>query len=367
MSEPVVTFKKNDDNLEFTLSGVNVSIANALRRTMISDIPCVVFETYPYENNNCTIKKNTTKLNNEIIKQRLSCVPVHITDLSTPIENYKLVISKKNDSDSIVYVTTEDFKIYDIKNDTYISDADTKKIFPPDPITKRYIDIVRLKQQISQEIEGEELELECKFSISSAKHNGMFNVVSTCTYGNSIDTEKGSIELSKKMKELKKKGLNQDELKIAETDWNILDSQKHFIDDSFDFVVESVGVFKNDELIKGSCEIINKQLEQLSKLFNSGDIKIITDSTTMDNCFDIQLDNHDYTIGKLLEYMFHYEYFVVKKTVNYCGFRKNHPHDKYSIIRIAYNETTEKTSIINHFIDIIEKSIEVFQKISKQF
>ncbi len=37
--------------LSFTLSGVNVSIANSLRRIILSEIPCVVFKTTPHKEN----------------------------------------------------------------------------------------------------------------------------------------------------------------------------------------------------------------------------------------------------------------------------------------------------------------------------
>ena len=77
------------DMLGFTLSGVNVSLANALRRTMLSDIPLIVFRTTPYEKNKANIINNTSRLNNEVIKQRLSCIPIHIKDISSfPLKKY---------------------------------------------------------------------------------------------------------------------------------------------------------------------------------------------------------------------------------------------------------------------------------------
>ena len=44
---------RTDDfnNTTFTLSGVNVSFANALRRTLLADIPVVVFKTTPDDPN----------------------------------------------------------------------------------------------------------------------------------------------------------------------------------------------------------------------------------------------------------------------------------------------------------------------------
>ena len=52
--------RHNDEMLLFTLSGVNVSLANAIRRTILSDIPLVVFRTTPYKENKANIISNTT-------------------------------------------------------------------------------------------------------------------------------------------------------------------------------------------------------------------------------------------------------------------------------------------------------------------
>ena len=86
-----------DDALLFTLSGVNVSLANAIRRTILSDIPLVVFKTAPYEENKANIIANTTRLNNEILKQRLSCIPIYIKNIEDfPLKNYMLEVNVEN-------------------------------------------------------------------------------------------------------------------------------------------------------------------------------------------------------------------------------------------------------------------------------
>ena len=89
--EPRINILTEDDNiLKFRLSGVDVSLANAIRRIILSDIPCYVFRTTPYSENKATIFINTSRLNNEIIKQRLSCIPIHISDPEFNFKDYKL-------------------------------------------------------------------------------------------------------------------------------------------------------------------------------------------------------------------------------------------------------------------------------------
>ena len=63
--------------MSFRIAKCNVSIINAIRRTLISDIPVVAFKTEPYNDINdelssVIIYENTTSFTNEILKQRLA-------------------------------------------------------------------------------------------------------------------------------------------------------------------------------------------------------------------------------------------------------------------------------------------------------
>jgi hypothetical protein len=145
MNPHLETLKTNDGSLGFTLSGVNVSLANAIRRTILSDIELVVFRTTPNELNKCNIIANTSRLNNEIIKQRLSCIPIHIKDISEfPLKNYIMEVNVENNTDTIMFVTTEDFTIKDLVSGKMLSKDKVREIFPADDHTGYYIDFVRL-------------------------------------------------------------------------------------------------------------------------------------------------------------------------------------------------------------------------------
>jgi DNA-directed RNA polymerase subunit D len=96
MDPRIDNIEDDGDILKFTLSGVNVSLANSIRRTILSEIPTVVFKTSPYEENKANILVNTTRFNNEIIKQRLSCIPIHISDHEITLKNYLLEVEMEN-------------------------------------------------------------------------------------------------------------------------------------------------------------------------------------------------------------------------------------------------------------------------------
>jgi DNA-directed RNA polymerase alpha subunit len=351
------------DILSFTLRDVNVSIANGLRRTILSDIPTVVFRTQPYELNKSIFITNTTRLNNELLKQRLSCIPPHITDLTMPLENYLLEVEVENLTNTIMYVTTEDFKIKNTVTGQYLTKKDQQSIFPPNEMTGYYIDFARLRPKISEDLLGEKLHFTCEFSIGTAKEDGMFNVVSTCSYGFTQDDESIQEALRKKQQEWKDAGLSKDDIGFNSKDFMLLDAQRIVKKDSFDFIVQTVGVFSNKEIVHKACDILMKKLEDINTLLETDGLVIQPSNNTMSNCYDVLLLNEDYTIGKVLEYYLYSKFFEGVRTLSYCGFKKMHPHDKDSIIRLAYREEIDRVNIVQNLKECVVDAIQVYSKI----
>ena len=137
--------KENNDVYSFRIEKCNVSIINAIRRTLLSDIKTVGFKTEPYNDTNdeltsIIIEDNTTSFTNEILKQRLACIPVHLKDFEkTPIDNLLVTLDKENKSESIEFITTADFNIIDTTTNRPFSNELKNKIFPPSSITKEHI------------------------------------------------------------------------------------------------------------------------------------------------------------------------------------------------------------------------------------
>ena len=365
MTNPKVTdITEVNNNLEFKIENTNVSIVNAIRRTIISDIPILVFKTTPYEKNLSDILVNTSRFNNEIIKQRLSCIPVHIKDLDIPYDNMLIILNVINDTSEVKYVTTEDFKIKDTSTDTFISKEDLKKIFPKNNITNDYIQFLKLRPKMGDNLKGEEIQLTAKLSIGTAKENGMFNVAYVCSFSNIPDLEKIKEKWSDKEKELKDSGMKKDEIDDYKINWGLLDAKRIYKEDSFNFVIKSIGIYTSSELVKSACDIIVKQLNVIS----SGDgFTIKPNQTTMKNCFDVVFDDEDYTIGKILEYMFYDNYYINSDILSYVSFYKSHPHNTEAILRLAFNNTVEISAITQFITSVCSNAISIFEEIKNQF
>ena len=370
---PFVELKSNKsdsieyDTIEFTLSGVNVSLANAIRRTILSDIQLVVFKTTPYEENKANIITNTSRLNNEIIKQRLSCIPIHIKDIQNfPLKNYMLEVNVENTTDNIIYVTTKDFMIKDLISDKFLDETKTREIFPANELGY-FIDFVRLRPKLSEELKGEKLHLTCEFSVGTAKEDGTFNAVSTCSYGFTPDEDKIAVELAKKIQKWKDEGKNQKEIEFESKNWKYLDALRITKKDSFDFIVQTIGIYSNYELLDIACDIIIRRLNAIDSQIDTDKLQINKANNTLKNSYDIILEDDDYTIGKIIEYALYNKFYDGSKILTYCGYKKFHPHDSDSIIRIAYDMEEPETFVKQNLKECINDLVVVYQKIKKEF
>jgi DNA-directed RNA polymerase subunit L len=365
--DPRITNLTTDNGfLKFTLVDCNMSIANALRRIIISDIPTFVFRTYPYSENKAEVTHNTTRFHNEIIKQRLSCVPIHISDMDFPYKDYIVEVDVKNETDNIIYVTTKDFKIKNIKTDVYSDESAVRVIFPPSHQSGDYIEFARLQPKLSENIDGERLTFRCGLDIGKASQDGAFNVISTCAYECTPDVAKANEVWSEKAAAMKKSGVSDEEIEFEKRNWFLLEAKRYSQPNSYDFVIETVGVFENNEIVIKACEIMVSKCEKFLYDLEHGKVSIVPSDTTLKHGFDVTLVNEDYTLGKVIEFYLYQQHFIADKTLSFCGFRKPHPHATDSIIRVAFHNEIDPVGVSGYVQGATQNAITAFKKLVEQ-
>jgi len=397
----------NERSLTFTLENCDVSIANSIRRVVVSEINQYVFRTFPHSENRADFTMNTTRLHNEILKQRLGCIPIHhlhtIDGFGNEYKNYVVEVDVKNETDAIRYVTTEDFKVKKIKivekpsrrskdedaddvSYEYLPEAVVRKIFPPDEISGEYIEFARLLPNLSSSnaSSGEALAFTCTLEISNAKFDGMYNVAHTCAYKCSPDVKEIDKQWRAKEKVMRE-GLESSSLSAgsieevvenAKKNWELLDAERIFLPNSFDFIIETVGVYTNAQLVTKACDIMIKKCEKLlvdiehttTTSTKGSIIEYAHELTTMKNSFRINLIGEDYTLGKVIEYMIFSNYYNISGgIVSFCGFKKPHPHALDSFIIVSFKNEIELSIVQEHVSKVILESISIYKSLFESF
>ena len=368
----IVSRTDENNELKFTIDKINVSLANGLRRIILSDIPTLVFRVYPHSECRSVITVNTSRIHNQILNQRLSCIPIHITDQTFEFKDYAVEINATADGNEIRYITTKDFKVKNKVTGKYLTDVKVHEIFPPNQITGDFIEFARLLPKMSEYSEGEQLTMTCDLDIGTAKEDGAFNVVCTCAYQMTMDASKVDEAWRIKEAELVREGIatvGSEEMNAQRKNWSLLDAQRHTKDDSFDFVVETVGVFTNAEIVHKAAQIMINKCMKFIRDIESGENHIIPTVSTIQNGFDIELKGEDYTLGKVLEFFLHDKHYAEDQTVTYCSFRKIHPHNPDSMIRVGFAETVgvDEGIVAQYITTCARDAIVVFEHIRDQF
>jgi DNA-directed RNA polymerase subunit L len=345
--------------LHVTISNIDVSFINGLRRTILSDI-----NVCHIDSDNCTIIKNTGHMHNELLKERLLNIPIHVDydKLEEFVQQYTLDINVLNKGDSVLYVTTKDFIIRTKSTNEVLPIHIQNTLFPPNAITNDYIDFAKVYP-------GQSIIIHATFAINNMKYNGAFNVVSLCTFMNTQDT--ALIQSTWDIMEREQIALmtTVENIAFIKNNFFSLDAERIIIPNSYDFSTESI-VYPNKIVVQLACSVLISKCQKyiINQENNKDVVRIQLSPVLMENSYDIILINETDTMGNILSHLL-YQY-LCKDTdyLNYCGFCRFHPHDVDSTIRIAFKEKKEY-DIVQHNCRILlsnaaKYSLTIFQQIS---
>ena len=389
MDSKVVSIGSVDGELNFELTDTDLSVVNSLRRIMMTHIPSLVFRGFPHKSNLINIIKNNSKFNNEYLKHRIQCIPIHYStesNFDAMINKYDVRLNVLNDTNNLRYITTNDFILYNKLTGQPITTGEikVKDIFPPDPISGHYIPISCLMPKISEGDEIEELNLIIDFSIGTPKEDNCWNMVTKCCFENKRD-DIAVEKYLKKDKDIVEKYHKYDPVAIdsymkstltpeEEIDFRILDAQRFYVPNHYIMKVESVGVYANEYIVKRGCQYLIHRLNEMitylkdavieDGFYNQANFCLYIDTTTINPTYCFYIQNDDYTIGKIVE---KYLYNMYRADIYYVSFKKEHPHDTYCLVSFAYNAEISNEGVIDNLRNVATELIRIYESISSKF
>lgn len=384
MQQQIENIYNDNERLYFTLKGVNVSVVNSIRRTILSNIDTLVFRGFPHEENQINILKNTTKFNNEYLKQRISCIPIINPDeknYENFIQNYQIMIKEENNTSEQMDITTKHIQLMNKNTNKVESVEIVKKYFPPDPISGDYIVICVLYPNYNKANEqNERLQFIAEFDRGNAGENACWNVAHHCSYECRRNEAKIN-EMASKIDD-----------PMQKNDFIILDAQRIVYENEYIMSVESIGIFSNEELVYKACEYILKCLKTMFANLKSKqsepivsydqNVTHITSSNgalqqsiqnSIDGYFTLykedefyvfKLKEDDYTMGKLVETYFFEMY---ENDIQFVGFKKKHPTEKEAYIYIKFKTNINHEEVYKKMLYLLDILARMFLDIQQKF
>ncbi len=375
----------SSNRINFKIKDLDLSIINAVRRIILAEIPNVAFYFDPYDidNNSIKIKTNTGVIHNEFLAHRISLVPLCFDEneiYNFDPKKYKFVLHKKNTSNSVMNVTTADFDIIDESGSKY-PEKFREKILPKNPITGNYILLTKLKPNLYDTNNGEELELECTPSLNIAKTHSRWCPVSQACYFNNIDkeaVEKAFIEKVNKAKK-EKPQLSSADIASMRSQFEALDIQRHFKKNKYDepceftFLIESECrlnpkflFYKALVILVEKFKMVYKALEVLPSI--NPDIELVQ-LGTVDGFYQLKIKNEDHTLFNTMQCLFYDQELRNNKDTKlvYIGYSQPHPHDKLMYLKLKFNESVNIEFTRAFIVQNLEKSIEKLKELMQEW
>ena len=382
------TWDKNNYSVEFEVGNIQTSMANAIRRLMISEVKSVGFRTEPYEACQIKIIENDTPLHNQFVLHRLSMIPIHVGNPDKfDVDDYVFIIDIVNDTNSIITITTEDFKIKRISTNKFLPQEEVKKFFPPNPITGDYITINRLRPKyfvpsktLSKEVVDEmgkvftkktddimKFHIEGKASISNCKDNGHYSPSSCASYINTVSPEKASLGLKtyidKEIEIAKDNDVTAMTREQLTRRFDLTEKARYFYTNNkeepniFTFKVETIGVIPPLIIFHRSIDILKAKINNfISNLVNKNeDIIIINPSSQLSGGYDITINYEDDTLGNIIQThlcLLFADYLMPKekRKLQFIGYKRPHPLEKHIILAIQGTNNDSIETLISEVI-----------------
>ena len=161
----VQILEKNGDSIRFIIDGITTSLANTLRRIILSEVPCMAID-------DVMIIENNSVLHDEILALRLGLIP-----LKTDLDSYNLPEECECKSE-LGCPLCRAVLILDVKAESKERVVYSKDLIPEDPKIAPISD----KIPIVKLAPGQRIRLEAYARLGKGKDHAKWQPVSACTY-----------------------------------------------------------------------------------------------------------------------------------------------------------------------------------------
>ena len=363
-------YSKDNNVSQFTISDIDLSIVNSIRRTILTNIDNVAFHFNVKHKNpeesGIYIKENDSPLHNEFLAQRISMIPIHLT--SEQIENwntddYDFEINVENNSETFKEVTTKDIIVkYKNKEESKLRD----QMFPKNKITGDYIIITKLPPTK----DTTKLICSLKADKGTAEESACWATTSLCTFYNQIDENINKKNLQKFIEKNEKLSEKQATLRYNTLEYQRAFHKNEFNEpDKFVFKLESECMLSPEEIFSQSLKYL---ISKIDRLINFDEDKITVSNE--DNFYKIILNEETHTIGNLLQSLMYNIHVREKRSqfISFVGYFVPHPLEKRVLMKIVstLDDTKFKDELIETFKTIkalLENVLNEWLVFSKEF
>jgi DNA-directed RNA polymerase alpha subunit len=296
-----ITTSLSGYRMDAELKNVPIGFVNALRRICLSELPVVVIS-------NIEILENNTQLTHEMVRHRVSMLPVNVRPEETGVIRDTRIELRFMPQPSVREITTDDFVVAGPRKDVLLKDRDLD--------TPLYF--MKLK-------ENESIHIKTNLSIEPKGSSQ----VCVSTFKNHIDPDKARLDK---------------DTWIAQggdpREFDNFHIQRSYARDEngrpnhFDFRIESIGVVPAKDIFKRGVEILKSKIEEF--------LKVPIEREGSDGWYTVKMEGETYTLGQLTQELI-YSGGLVEFVSRDCG------HPLVPILTIRFQTKLQPEAVLERF------------------
>lgn len=338
IDDECITFDLNNN----TPKNIKISLANAIRCTLISEIQTYIIDYKsinffdPYEDDRI--------LNYEFLKDRLYLIPI-VSDLDIDYDNILITCKKENLEENMESIYLRDFVCKNMLTDEII---DNNILF-------KYPDILFTKLRYENKIS-----FECKLIKNCASYKGAkysaHSAVAACSYRFKVD-EKLTTDMMKNMSEKEKNTFLTQEIERFYERNNIGEPAV------YQFQFESIGFYDCKTILKMALEILITNINFLKNEFDNlqGNKINYLEEDIQEDFFKFFIDKISDFEGNLLS-----TYLSSHPNIFYAGYINNHPLKKNIILKVKLNNDNNLNQVVNTIKETCDYIVSIVEQIIKE-
>lgn len=374
------TWDVSKSYVSFTIENTNTAFVNAIRRCVINDV-----QTYGFIQDNINIIQNDSPLHNGLISQRISMIPVNILKISDfNIDEYDFIINEQNNTKNKMSITTEHFQVLHIATNKYLPRKDVDIIFPPDPISKNYIEITHLKPSYFKNVNFKTMGMidnesdsnitgnlmsfyvKCKLVKGAGKNNALFCPAAITGYNYTLESDDViNVERNKYVDSQKKMCIDNkltpkpDEKYKKQFDTSIIKTiykkNKYGEPYMYNVFVESKGYFPPLVIYHMGIDALKNIINRFMQNVNDGNDNyiVVSPSANKIHGFNILVKEENDTLGNIFAFtaskMF-CNYGDKNRSLHYVGYSRPHMLIEEIMIEIQPIKEMKYNDVITNFI-----------------
>ena len=346
----LATVDENPNMLAFQLSPTSAAYANTLRRMILIGVESVAFRADMNDKGqttDVTVLENTTPMTNEMLADRIGLIPIHANPATWNPDEYKFELKIENNTPDSLPVKAEHFDVRRQGAEGENTLVGNKEFFHPDPKTGDTTLIALLKGKQPTQT-GQKIHLIAKASVGTGRDHIRFSPVCQCSYGCTIDTDETKQQEAFEKWIQSSKNKRPDDLKDNEAlrvqlkrEFDTMEIQRCYMRDpttgepnSFEFVVETVGILPVDWIVNRALENIEKKLYKYTAMDKEAPESVtVQPADARMKGFDFIFQKEDHTLGNLLQtYM---DQTMMDKDISFVGYKVPHPLRDEMVLRVG--------------------------------